>query len=226
MVAFRRRPVKTHARLAKKELREGMTHFAQAATHAADGMGATVGPRLTEARTRVSPAASKMKTAAVAGMGGTVATLAPLAIAAREGVRKARPGNSGQAKDGRGRKAKAGKGRAAGRQQDTRQRGQFSRIVKLLMAGAAVGGAAAMVLRRRRRQQEWEEYDPGRPLEAAAGATTEPTRTGDSAAVAASTTPEAMAGGVSPVDAGTATPTPGIARPVPNTEAPSVNRRN
>lgn len=216
MFAFRRRPVKTHARLARKELSESMNHLAQAANHAAGGVGATVGPRLNAARTRVSPAAGKMKTAAVAGMGGTVAALAPVAVAARNSVSRTKPG--------KGRKAKAGKGRAAGRQQD-KQRGRLSRVARLLMAGAAVGGAAAIIMRRRRRQQEWEEYDPGRPMDSTVGTSTDTTRSGDAAAMAAATTPEAMAGGVSPIDAGTGTPTAGIARSVSSTDTHSVNRR-
>jgi hypothetical protein len=140
VIGLRRRPAKTHARLVREELSEGLDHFVQAANHAAGGVNATVGPKVHAARERVTPATDKARTAAAAGLGATAAALAPLATAAK---------NSGR--------------RAVGKKPIKPAR-RWPRIATLLAAGAAVGAAGAFIMRRRR-QQQWQEYDPSRPVE-------------------------------------------------------------
>ena len=48
---------KTQGQLARAELNQGIGHLRQAATHAAKGAGATVGPRVQAARGAVGPTA-------------------------------------------------------------------------------------------------------------------------------------------------------------------------
>jgi hypothetical protein len=200
VLGLRRRSGKTHARLIREELGESLDHFVQAANHAAGGVGATVGPRMHAARDRVTPAAGKaagrVKVAAASGVGATAAALAPLAVAARNGGR-----------------------RAIGRKPVKPAR-RWPRIATMLAAGAAVGAASALIMRRRR-QQQWEEYDPGRPVESTTGT--------DSLAAhraPGSITTEELAGrassGIETIDTSTSrtglggtSPSSGIATPVP-----------
>jgi hypothetical protein len=156
VLGIRRRP-RSHARLAKEELSEGLDHLMQAATHVAGGVGATMGPRVSAAREYMTPAAGKVRDTASHGWETTVAALAPLAAAAREGAkdgsRKARKA---------GRKAKATGYRAIGKKEKNMSRKRWPMLAGLLAAGAAVGAVGALVMRRRK--QQWEEYDPSRSV--------------------------------------------------------------
>lgn len=157
---------KSHSQLARHELGQSAEHFKQAATHAARGTGAAVGPKINSARDRVQPTAGRVKDAASSGWGSTLAALAPLAAAATEGARQAGK-KAGQA---RNKADKAGNKNAKKLQKRTnkalgrgRQGSKASSLAGLLIAGVAVGAGAAFVLRRRKRQH-WDEYDPSRPI--------------------------------------------------------------
>lgn len=152
---------KTQGQLAKVELHQGIGHLKQAATHAAKGAGATVGPRVQAARGAVAPTAVVVRDRASSGLASTVAALAPVALA----VRNAQAEAAG--------KAVAGKKAAAARQAavskkikakspKARKKKRTSRgmMAGLLVAGTVAGVAGAMAMRRRREQQEWAEYDP------------------------------------------------------------------
>ncbi|HEX5740580.1 MAG TPA: hypothetical protein VFY17_03375, partial [Pilimelia sp.] len=145
---------KKHAELFREELGESLSHLAQAANHAAGGLGAAVGPRYEAARVRVTPAAERVRAAAAAGIGGTAAVLAPLAAtatsAAREGARM-----SGKS----GRKMKRQSARAARRGQPRRMR-----IVGITAAGALAGAIGAVLLRRQQQQKAWDDFDAEREL--------------------------------------------------------------
>jgi hypothetical protein len=159
---------KSRSQLVRQELVQSAEHFKQAATHAARGTGATVGPRFTAAVNRVQPAADRVKGAATSSWGSTVAVLAPLGAAAADGARQA--GKQGQkSKDKNAKKLQKKSNtlqkrtnKALGRKQAKPRAGK---LAALLLAGAAVGAGAAYVLRRRQREQ-WDEYDPSRPINA------------------------------------------------------------
>ncbi|HEY3008035.1 MAG TPA: hypothetical protein VGJ63_08215 [Micromonosporaceae bacterium] len=143
---------KRHAKLARKELNESLDHFMRAATHAAGGMGATVGPKVNAAREYVTPTAGRMRNAASHGWESTVAAFAPVASAARDGARSA------------GEMAVRAKSRNRRQQEAEMGRKRRSVWAGMLAAGAAVGAAGALIMRRRK--QRWEEYDPAQALEA------------------------------------------------------------
>ncbi|MGW0435698.1 hypothetical protein ACWDV4_24540 [Micromonospora sp. NPDC003197] len=146
---------KTHSQLAKAELNESLDHFRRAATHAAGGVGATLGPRMNAARDYVGPTATKVKGKAVHGWAATVTALAPLAVAAAEGARHA--GSTAQ-------KVKPKNMRAMRKKESLMARRRWPMLTGILAIGtvAGVAGAAAV---RRRRQQDWDAYDAGRALE-------------------------------------------------------------
>jgi hypothetical protein len=159
---------KTQGQLAKVELNQGIGHLRQAATYAAKGAGATVGPRVQAARGAVAPTAVLVRDRASSGFASTVAALAPVALAARN----AQAGAAGKVVTSRkvasakqaavARKVKA-KNMKAKSKKKSRRGG--SMMTGLLAAGAVAGLAGAMAMRRRREQQEWAEYDPTRTLE-------------------------------------------------------------
>lgn len=126
----------------RAELGESWEHLVQAATHAANGVGKSVGPR-----------AHMMGGMASRGWDSTSAALAPLMAAYREGAADA-------ATAALKLKSKA-KSRKKGKDVAKKRKGM---LVGLLAAGAAVGAASALVMRRRRRQQ-WSEYDPTEALD-------------------------------------------------------------
>jgi hypothetical protein len=134
MLGFHR---KTRSELMRSELGESWEHFLAAATHAANGVGQTVGPR-----------ATRLKGAAATGWSSTTATLAPLALAYREGAADATAAALKIKK-----KAQSGK---KGKPVSNKRTGM---LIGLLAAGVALGAAGALVVRRRRKQQ-WSEYDP------------------------------------------------------------------
>ncbi|WP_213451156.1 hypothetical protein [Rhizomonospora bruguierae] len=147
----------------RDELSVGLDHLMQAATHAAGGVGATMGPRLSAARDRLEPTAERMRYAAGNGWGSTITALAPLAAAAREGAMQTR----GRATMAKAKSLKAGaKGaRATGvKRGPGMSRSRRFMVTGVLAASAAAGTVGAMMMRRRR-QQRWEEYDPNQAME-------------------------------------------------------------
>ncbi len=158
---------KTQGQLAKAELNQGFGHLKQAATYAARGAGATVGPRVRAARGAIAPTAVVVRDRASSGYASTMSALAPLALALRNAEAEA----TGKALTGRkaaaakraavSRKVKAKNMKAARRKKS----GRGGLMTGLLAAGAVAGLAGAMAMRRRREQQEWAEYDPTRNLE-------------------------------------------------------------
>lgn len=147
---------KTRSQLVKAELGESFGHFMQAATHAAGGVGATMGPRAADGVHRVRESASH-------GWESTMATLAPLAAAAAEGAREAGRGTKRAGR--KARKAGGMKMRAISPKKEPRMsRGRLPMLIGLLAAGAAVGAAGALVMRRRK-QQQWQEYEPSHAME-------------------------------------------------------------
>ncbi|MCI4063262.1 hypothetical protein MRQ36_12045 [Micromonospora sp. R77] len=154
---------KTQGQLAKAELNQGIGHLRQAATYAAKGAGATVGPRVQAARGAVAPTAVVVRDRASSGVASTVAAIAPLVLA----VRNAQAQTAGKALTGR--KAAAAKMSAAGKQAKAKnlkaakkkqKKSRGGMMTGLLAAGTVAGLAGAMAMRRRREQQEWAEYDP------------------------------------------------------------------
>ncbi|MET7835208.1 hypothetical protein [Micromonospora sediminicola] len=151
---------KTQGQLAKAELNQGIGHLRQAATYAAKGAGATVGPRVQAARVAVAPTAVLVRDRASSGVASSVAALAPVVLA----VRNARTEAAGKASTGRRAVAakqsamtKKAKNMKVGKKKQRRSRGMTT---GLLIAGTVAGLAGAMAMRRRREQQEWAEYDP------------------------------------------------------------------
>lgn len=130
MLGFSR---KTRGELMRQELGTSWEHFLQAASHAANGVGSSIGPR-----------ATRMRLAAGRGWDSAIA---PLAAAYREGAADARAAALKLSKKSKyGRKEKGMSGKRVGM------------LVGLLAAGAAVGAAGALVMRRKKRQK-WSEYD-------------------------------------------------------------------
>lgn len=154
MFRLRRRVSRKHAELFREELGESLSHLAQAANHAAGGLGATVGPRYEAARVRVTPAAERVRAAAAAGIGSTAAVLAPLAAsatsAAREGARMSVKGSGT-------RKRQAAR---TGRRGEPRR----MRVVGITAAGALAGAIGAVLLRRQQQQKAWDDFDAEREL--------------------------------------------------------------
>jgi hypothetical protein len=162
---------KSHGLMARSEFNQGVEHFKAAATHAARGTGAAVGPRIESARDRVQPAAGKVRNAATGSWGSAVAALAPLAAAATEGARQAgkKPAKASEAtkKNMKQLDKKAGKvlakkaDKALGK--NKKQSGGRSKLFGLGIAGLAVGAVAAAMMRKRQ-QEQWDEYDPSQPI--------------------------------------------------------------
>jgi hypothetical protein len=163
---------RTRSQQVKAELGESLDHFMQAATHAAGGVGATMGPKAADGVHRVRETASH-------GWESTMAAFAPLAAAAAEGAREA--GRTTKRAGRKARRASTKKMRAATPQRESRMsRKRWPMLAGMLAAGAAVGAAGALVMRRRK-QQQWQEYDPSHAMEPVAadtGETTDPTMNG------------------------------------------------
>jgi len=133
---------RTRGELMRSELGESWDHFLAAATHAANGVGKSVGPR-----------ATILKGAAVRGWDSTASTLAPLAVAYREG-----------AADATAAALKLRKRSQSSKKEKSVSNRRTGMLIGLLAAGAALGAAGALVVRRRRKQ-EWSEYEPTGALE-------------------------------------------------------------
>ncbi len=142
---FGRRKAKTHGQLMRTELNEGFGHLWQAATHAAGGLGATVGPKWDAAKGHLPPSIGKARTAAAHGIDTTLTAFGPLLSATRDGATTA---------INKARKAKS----KAGKKESGMSRKRTTLLVGLLAAGAAAGAAGAMVARRRNRAK-WDEYE-------------------------------------------------------------------
>jgi hypothetical protein len=154
---FRR---KTRGQLVKAELGESYDHLMRAATHAAGGVGAAVGPRMSAARGYVGPPTTKARDMASQSWEQAMGTLAPLVAAANDGARQS------QAK---ARKMKARNMKKLKKQSRASSSTRWP-VVAILVTGAAVGAAGAVAMRRRR-QNQWDEYDPSIPLESTAPGT-------------------------------------------------------
>lgn len=157
---------KTQGQLARAELNQGVGHLRLAATYAARGAGATVGPRVQAARGAVAPTAAVVRNRTSTRFASTVAALAPLAVA----VRNAQTEAAGKAVAGR--KAAAAKQsevtkkmKAKNKKMAKKKSRRGGMMTGMLAAGVVAGLAGAMAMRRRREQQEWAEYDPTTTLE-------------------------------------------------------------
>jgi len=174
----------TRQDLARAEFVESMDHFRQAATHAAGGVGASVGPKVGlgmdmardrmgsargyvgTARAYVVPGTAKITRAASRGWDSTIALVMPLADAARAGSIRAATlpeGVKSQATRVQILKPVAIKkpvvikktGVAAGPPNGH----MATAMVSIVAAGAALGATGALVARRRNRSK-WAEYEP------------------------------------------------------------------
>ena len=220
MFGFARR--KTQGQLARAELNRGVGHLRQAATHAARGAGATVGPRVQAARSAVTPATIMIRDRTSSGLATTAAALAPLTLAIRQAQAEA------AGKTAAGKKAVATKQAAATRKvkaknmKSKKKSRRSGTMIGLLAAGTVAGLAGAMALRRYREQQVWAEYDAGAALEPMREEveTIEVRTTGPAGAAKASTGAgsSAVAGGDSASTTKTATPP----KPTPTDKVPSV----
>ena len=160
MFGFGRR--RSHGQLAKAELGESVNHLRQAATHAAGGMGAAVGPRVQTARRQVAPAATRVRSTATGGWESAMTAVAPLAVAAATGARQA--GSAARAGQPKKVEAVAKKMKAHNKKKSAKSSRRWPSLAGLLVAGAVTGAVGAAVLRRRR-QAEWDSYDPAPALD-------------------------------------------------------------
>jgi hypothetical protein len=149
---FGRGQAQTRQDLARAEFGESMDHFRLAATHAAGGIGATVGPRMGMARGRmgsareyVGPGAERLRGAASQGWDTTIAFVTPIADAARQGAIRATKLPDAEKRRGNG------NGNGGGRTSAT--------VASIVAAGAAIGATGALVARKRNRAR-WAEYEP------------------------------------------------------------------
>ena len=147
---------KRRSAIMKNELGQSVDHFKRAATIAAHETSATVAPKLSAAKDRVQPAASKAKDAASSSWENAVATLTPLVAAAGDNIRQAGKISKRQAKASK----LSSKNKALGRKQ---RRRRASRLVGYALVGTAVGAGAAYIVRKRKAAQ-WDEYDPSAPV--------------------------------------------------------------
>ncbi|MEO3930737.1 hypothetical protein ABGB07_43860 [Micromonosporaceae bacterium B7E4] len=146
---------RSRRKLVKAELGESLDHLMRAATHAASGVGATVGPRAYAARAYLAPTATRVRATASDGWESAMTRFAPLATAATDGARQA---------GSVARKARSRKMRAM-RKKNSMMRRRWPVLTGLLVAGA-VAGAMGAVAMRRRGQRPWDEYDPAATLDA------------------------------------------------------------
>ena len=178
MHVFGRGQETTRQDLARAEFVESMDHFRQAATHAAGGLGASVGPKVGlgmdmardrmgsargyvgTARAYVVPGTAKISRAASRGWDSTIAFVMPLADAARSGSIRAAALPEGMklqaARVQIMRPVVINKKVAA-----TEPSGghMATAMVSIVAAGAALGATGALVARRRNRSK-WAEYEP------------------------------------------------------------------
>jgi hypothetical protein len=149
---FRRRQAKTQGRLMREELGESFEHLRLAVGHATGGAANLVGPRYDSARRSVKPGIGKANRA-------TAATVVPLALAARSGVRTGLRGTARQAEQA-AKAARKGalKGKAKLMREEPRMRRWPMLLGGLIAAGAVAGVAGTIIARRRANRDQWEEY--------------------------------------------------------------------
>jgi hypothetical protein len=193
---FGRGQAPTRQDLVRAEFGQSVDHFRQAATHAAGGIGASVGPRMGasmdmargtmgSARERMGSARGRMgstggymrpgvmraQQAASKGWDTTIAVMMPLADAARQGsIRAASMPVAAKAVPIAIKLTPSKKG-SAGNGNGHRT----SAMVSIVAAGAALGATGALVARRRNRSR-WAEYEPS-ALQSESQAFVEETRT-------------------------------------------------
>lgn len=167
---FGRGRAKTRGELVRAEFGESLEHLRKAVHHAAGGVGASVGPRYGSARNRygsardsaknkvnsargfVSPGTTRMTNAASHGWDSTIAALAPLMEAARQGSERA-----AKLPPAAGRRNMLRRGKVKVKVET--ENGHTGAVVGLIAAGAAIGATTALVARRRNRAK-WAEYEP------------------------------------------------------------------
>jgi hypothetical protein len=172
---FGRRTAKTRRDLVRAEFGESMDHFRRAATRAAGGLGAAVGPRMGAAKDRtwsargyITPAATRVGTVTSRSWDQTIAALAPLAESARQGSARAamlEMKNGKRGKNGKnGKNGNGDKGQGMSRlgfttMSEEVEQTSHTGMYALLATGAVLGAAGALVARRRTRAK-WAEYEP------------------------------------------------------------------
>jgi hypothetical protein len=142
-----RRQVRTHTRLAREELNEGLGHLRLAAAHAADGASGALAPRVETARKAAQPSLTKARDV-------TMDSVDTLFSAALDGSRKAR-------KDGK-RLARKGKKKIQKQVGLGGKKRRWPMVLGGLVAVGAVAGAAASYVKRRQANNAWDEYDATR----------------------------------------------------------------
>ncbi len=219
MFGFARR--KTQGQLARAELNRGVGHLRQAATHAAKGAGATVGPRVEAARSAVMPATVMIRDRASSGLATTAAALAPLTLAMRQAQAEA-TGKAAAGKKVAATKKAAATRKVKAKNMKAKKKSRRGTMIGLLAAGTVAGLAGAMALRRYREQQAWAEYDPGTTLEPMREEveTIEVRTTGPAGAGKAST--GAGSSAVAAGDSASTTKTTTPPKPTPTDKVPSV----
>ena len=178
MHVFGRGQETTRQDLARAEFVESMDHFRQAATHAAGGLGASVGPKVGlgmdmardrmgsargyvgTARAYVVPGTAKITKAASRGWDSTIALVMPLADAARSGsVRAAMLPEGVKSQAARVQIVKPMVIKKKVIETDSSSGHMATAMVSIVAAGAALGATGALVARRRNRSK-WAEYEP------------------------------------------------------------------
>lgn len=149
---FRRRQMKTHSRMMREELEQSLEHFRMAAAHAAGGTALALHPTVNAAKRSVKPGLRKAR-------GATVATITPIAVAARSGAERAQRKAEVAARSAR-RSALRGKAKLTGKEPRVKRWPMM--LSGLLIAGAAIGTVGAIVARRRANRTQWEEYGASR----------------------------------------------------------------
>jgi len=144
--------MKTHRRLMTEELIQSLDHFRLAAAHAADGTAIALTPTVDAAKRSVKPGLRRAR--------GAVATIGPLALAARSGAVSAREQAGAAARKAR---KNAIKGKAKLTRKEPRVKRWPMMLGGLVAAGAAIGVVGAVVARRRANRTQWEEYGAARP---------------------------------------------------------------
>lgn len=144
----------------RDELGQSVDHFKRAASIAAQETSATVAPRISAARDRVQPAASKAKGAATDSWDSALAALTPLVAAATDNVRQAGKTTKKQTrKQLKAERKEADKLRKKAEKASSRKQSRKGKLTGYALIGTAVGLGAAYVARRRRESQ-WDEYEP------------------------------------------------------------------
>jgi len=148
---FRRRSVKTHTRLAREELNEGLGHLRLAAAHAADGASGALAPRVESARKAVQPGLTKARDVTM----DSVDSLFSAALdSSRQASRRAKKDAKKLVRKGQKQvQKKTGLGKKPRR---------WPKVLGGLAVAGAVAGAAAAYMKRRQANNAWDEYDATR----------------------------------------------------------------